>query len=227
MKKRPLRETGGIAFFHLALAPRKIFYAGACTLLLGCAGFSSEKAESPVVHEVNRFNPSGAAELTMARAIERPMGGGASAEICFNGLDDNSNRLIDEGCGVHQGQVQIMLAWPHPSADIDLYVSSPDGQIAQENQSTSSGLVYSADCPGEGKCDGQNFENVYLEELETISGRYSVRVRLEKMPHERSVLRANLGVRLPGRTRAFDLEFFAEGQEILLNFDVASDEKKE
>jgi hypothetical protein len=145
------------------------------------------------------------------------MGG---AEICFNGIDDNQNTLIDEGCGVVQSEVQFVLAWDS-DADFDLYVSDPQGEVAVVNGTTASGLTLSADCPNREKaCRGQNYENVYVEDADIAPGTYHVRVRLEKAPAKSNFVKARLGVRLPNRTAAYEIEMFDEGQEIMARFEV-------
>ncbi len=146
------------------------------------------------------------------------------AEICFNGLDDNGNLLIDEGCGVAQSEVQFALAWAEPTADLDLYVSDPDGQLAVADAATSLGLALSADCPKESKtCGGQNFENVYLEQPDPAPGMYRVRVRLEKIPQTSELVEATLGVRTPKGTTGHRMVFYSEGQEVFLEFEVPGD----
>lgn len=143
------------------------------------------------------------------------------AETCFNALDDNENQLIDEGCGVAQSEVQFSLAWSDVRADLDLHVSDPKGHLATSDGTTALGLTLSADCPTQKKdCEGQNFENVYLEEPEPAPGIYRVRVRLEEMPTDVEEIVATFGARLPNGTSAEQLVFFAEGQEIFLKFEV-------
>src|SRR5690349_1822457 len=44
-----------------------------------------------------------------------------------NGIDDNCNGAIDEGCGYQSGQIQVTAAWNSPS-DIDLHVTDPAGE---------------------------------------------------------------------------------------------------
>ena len=185
------------------------------SLALGCGG---APPRAPVTE---------IAKLPPARAYEEKSEGFSGAELCFNGLDDNRNTLIDEGCGVRQGQVQFVLAWDEEAADLDLYVTDPDGEIATNASATLLGLTLSPDCPKDKRCAGQNFENAFLEELDTPCGNYRVRIRLEKLPPGRDQLLGTLGVRLPGGTRAYRLEFFAEGQEIFLEFDVESADEKE
>lgn len=154
----------------------------------------------------------------------RTLGG---AEICFNATDDNENGLFDEGCGVAQSEVQFMLAWSEVAADLDLYVSDPDGHLAQPEGTTTLGLALSADCPKQKKdCEGQNFENAYLEPPDKAPGTYRVRVRLEEMPPEVEEIVATFGVRLPTGNSAYRLVFFAEGQEVFLKFEVKEREPK-
>ncbi len=169
-------------------------------------------------------------EVIFAEAVVTPLeslGVSGGAEICFNALDDNGNRLIDEGCGVPQGQIQVMLAWQSPGVDLDLYVTDPNGEIAVHQAATRSGLTRTSDCPDpESDCHSQNYEGVYLEEADMLPGRYQVRVRLEERPADGSPLIASLGVRQPLETKAYRLEFSQEGQEALLTFEVAGDEKR-
>jgi hypothetical protein len=144
-----------------------------------------------------------------------------TVETCFNAVDDNHNRLIDEGCGVAQGQVQVTLAWPESQADFDLFVTDPEGEIAAEKSSTHLGLTLSADCPSsESGCKEQSYENVTLQNEPVTAGVYRVRVRLERFSSGRSQENAQLGVRFPGRTESFSLAFFEVGQEIRMEFSV-------
>jgi hypothetical protein len=145
----------------------------------------------------------------------------ASGETCFNGWDDNQNTLIDEGCGVDQGEIQFMISWAEPRVDVDLYVTDPEGQIAPIDGVTDLGLSRSLDCPDEkNACAGQNFENVYLEEMDVTGGSYGVRVRVENIPAGIESVDVALGVRLPQKTESLQLTFFRPGQEVLLNFEV-------
>src|SRR5262245_45489344 len=80
----------------------------------------------------------------------------AGPETCFDARDDNCNGIIDEGCGVPTGVVQFVIAWNKPSADVDLDVTDPSGELAEVGRSTESGLVKARDCPGpSNQCHGQ------------------------------------------------------------------------
>jgi len=86
-----------------------------------------------------------------------------SQEAC-NGLDDNCDGAIDEGCGYSTGNIQITLAW-NSGADIDLYVTDPYNETIsyQDTTSNSGGQL---DHDGRGDCvqnTGGNptVENVY------------------------------------------------------------------
>jgi hypothetical protein len=99
-------------------------------------------------------------------------------EIC-NGLDDNCNGQIDEGCGYSSGDVQITLAW-NTGADLDLYVYDPQGNRIYygEPQAPSGGHL---DQDARGNCNpsqpNNRIENVYWGGgVRPPSGRYTVEV---------------------------------------------------
>ena len=98
-----------------------------------------------------------------------------AAEQC-NGLDDNCNGQIDEGCGYQTGAVQITLAW-NTGADIDMYVTDPSGQeVSYQNTQTPSGGQLDHDARGQCRADQQNnrIENVYWNSPQPPSGMYQV-----------------------------------------------------
>ena len=86
----------------------------------------------------------------------------SAPEQC-NGIDDNCNGAIDEGCGYQTGALQITLAW-NTGADIDLYVNDPVGESLNfGSTSVASGGVLDHDARG--NCTSSNgpgnVENVY------------------------------------------------------------------
>lgn len=98
-------------------------------------------------------------------------------EIC-NGLDDNCNGQIDEGCGYSSGDVQITLAW-NTGADLDLYVYDPQGNRIYYGQPNSpTGGVLDQDARGNCNTSQPNnrIENVYWGGVRPPSGRYTVEV---------------------------------------------------
>lgn len=133
----------------------------------------------------------------------------AGPERCADAVDDNGNGLADEGCGIPSGLIQFMVAWNEPSADVDLRVTDPNGELCEVGRPTESGLVKERDCPGRnGECRGKNYENVYLEGGELLRGKYRIRVRLESTggadPPVRVRLAARLGPRSYGGGFAFE-----------------------
>jgi len=99
-------------------------------------------------------------------------------EVC-NGLDDNCNGQIDEGCGFQSGNIQITLAWP-TTADLDLYVRDPNNeQIYYGHDRASSGGHLDQDARG-GCANDQaesNLENVYWNQQDPPPGPYQVTVQ--------------------------------------------------
>jgi tRNA (guanosine-2'-O-)-methyltransferase len=155
-----------------------------------------KEAEGPVALDLRL--PAGA----KLEAACSPTG----VEICFNARDDNCNGVIDEGCGLRTGILQFTIAWDEASADVDLNVTDPAGELARVGEPTDAGLVKDRDCPrASGECQGQNIENVYLAEGEPRRGLYRVVVRLDKLNGAAAPIRTRLGVRVGQRASSMEL----------------------
>jgi hypothetical protein len=123
------------------------------------------------------------------------------AETCFNALDDNCNGLVDEGCGLPGGPVTFSVAWEDRTADVDLLVTDPNGELVEVGRVSEGGLTKDRDCPGrqDARCS-TNLEMVYLADKAPTSGRYEVTVRLERLGDDPPPVRASLGVRVGALT---------------------------
>ena len=138
-------------------------------------------------------------------------------ERCFDARDDDCNGLIDEGCGVPTGLVQFVIAWDAPTADVDLLVTDPKGELVEVGRPSATGLVKDRDCPGRRQeCHGQNYENVYLDREEARRGVYRVRVRLERLEDEDVPIRVTLGARVGPKSFRGELVLFRpeDGREL-------------
>ncbi|HEY6561175.1 MAG TPA: hypothetical protein VI072_28075 [Polyangiaceae bacterium] len=192
----------------LSRAPALRF--GCALLLLGlvcCCSASSSARRGESSARVSRF------VVTPGQSVRRvciP----TAPERCFDARDDNCNGIIDEGCGVHTGVVQFVIAWDKPSADVDLLVTDPNGELVEVARRTQSGLLKERDCPGAaGDCAGQNLENIYLEEGDPLRGTYRVRVRLEKLGIDNPPVLVTLGARVGSRTYAFEFRLSRAEEE--------------
>jgi hypothetical protein len=144
-------------------------------------------------------------------------------ELCFDAHDNNCNGVIDEGCGLHTGILQFAIAWQEPTADVDLSVYGPDGDLAHLEKPSVSGLVKDRDCPGpDGQCYGQNVENVYFAGGQGISrpntGRYRVVVRLEDPRDSNPPIKVRLSIRLGQRYFSSVLTLKEKSQQQSLEF---------
>jgi len=139
----------------------------------------------------------------------------SAAEVCFDAIDNNCNGLLEEGCGVTGGLIQVAAGWDEPKADVDLLVTDPTGDVARPGAPTASGLFKERDCPGtEQACQGKLMENVYLEDgTRALPGRYRVVLRLEKTGGAKLPVRVHLGARLANRTYGFAVNLTRLGEE--------------
>ncbi len=96
-----------------------------------------------------------------------------AAEQC-NGLDDNCDGRIDEGCGYQSGAIQVTLAW-QTGADIDLYVTDPSGfTISYQDRQSPTGGVLDHDARGACVPGSDTIENVYWNTPQPPSGQYMI-----------------------------------------------------
>ena len=191
----PARRPSGV----VERAPRVIALATAALVAASLAGCG--RAAAPV--RGSQPAVQSGADRSPAVLNEGPEQGRVPGgpERCFNARDDDGNGLVDDGCGVPAGLVQFVIAWDAPTADVDLLVTDPLGELSDVGRPTSTGLVKERDCPGRhAECQGKNFENVYVEREDARRGTYKVSVVLERLEDEDVPIRVTLGARVGGRS---------------------------
>jgi tRNA (guanosine-2'-O-)-methyltransferase len=141
-------------------------------------------------------------------------------ELCFDAVDNNCNGLLEEGCGVKAGVLQMVAAWAEAEADVDLLVTDPNGELVRPGSGNSAGLTKEKDCPGSDRqCHGQNLENVYLEpDAEPQRGHYRVALRLEKSNGAPLPIKVRFAARVGPRVYGLAVELGAQGEEKVLSF---------
>jgi tRNA (guanosine-2'-O-)-methyltransferase len=146
----------------------------------------------------------------------------AGPETCYNAADDNCNGLIDEGCGTPSSLVHIALAWQEAQVDVDLEVTSPEGELVEIDKPLPSGLVKLRDCPGDDDdCRGSNSEHVLLQPEHAVPvGTYRVTVRLEAMNGAEPPIIVHLAGRLGPRNYASTIELSSESEERTLSWEL-------
>lgn len=164
--------------------------------LLACSTTSPLKApEAPATRVV--AGDDGA----FVEFVVRP----SAVETCRNGLDDNQNGLLDEGCAEGPASVlEFVLGWPDPEVDLNLWVIDAAGDVVDVGNVTGLGLTKQNDCPAESLCQGQNYERVVLDRNASVPFD-RVRVVVEvggRLPEVREYP-FFLGVRDGSGTRAF------------------------
>jgi hypothetical protein len=170
-------------------AIERTLLVGACLGLLvtgGCRVRSRTTTDTTPIHATVTVNttgdgvvappPTGVTTGTAGVGIivSAPSCTPGAGEAC-NGLDDNCDGRIDEGCGWASGQIQVTLSWG-TGADMDLYVYDPSGyQIYYGNTTSPSGGVLDHDARG--YCTGNGtIENVYWSTPRPPAGNYTVEV---------------------------------------------------
>ncbi len=188
-----------------------------CALSLGLSLAVGCHARTDAVDTASRTRSGEAAVATLgAPSIARVPTG---PETCFDAQDNNGNGLIDEGCGIRTGIVQFAIAWDESTADVDLLVTDPKGELVDVGRVSSAGLVKERDCPGKHlECHGQNFENVYLDGDEPKRGRYRVRIRLEPPLTEDGPVRVTFGARVGPRSYSAEIELTRPEEEREMTF---------
>lgn len=168
----------------------------------------------------------GKAPLTRARATagaeSRIACLPAGPETCYNAADDNCNGLIDEGCGTPSALVHIAAAWRESEVDVDLDVTSPDGELVEVDTPLPNGLVKLRDCPGdEDDCRGSNSEHVLLEPEHAVpAGTYRVTVRLEATNGAEPPIRVRVSGRLGPRSYSSEVDLASENEERTLTWEL-------
>jgi hypothetical protein len=135
-------------------------------LLWGACATTQKALKTPKKEAVKSAQPSFEVEQSSGATVGKSTCSKESPELC-NGLDDNCNNVIDENCGYKSGPIQITLSW-NTGADIDLYVTDPNGETIfynQQHRRTTSGGIMDHD--GRGDCraeqDYPRIENVYWQ----------------------------------------------------------------
>ena len=141
-----------------------------------------------------------------------------SAEQC-NGLDDNCNGVIDEGCGYQTGNIQITAAWTSPS-DIDLHVLDPMGEeIYYAHRNSQSGGVLDRDANAACSVSPPTVENVYWGG-QPPPGSYRIRLVAYDMCRS-AATPVTLSIAVGGRiVGAYSFTFTYDRQEFVLPFSI-------
>jgi tRNA (guanosine-2'-O-)-methyltransferase len=180
-------------------------------LLLACACAPAAPAKPAAAPHIEAKNLKAPPGTTLVEACT-PTG----HELCFNAIDDNCNGVIDEGCGSRTGLLQFEIAWDAADAEVDLSVTTPEGETVPDPQThpAPTGFHMDKDCPGKEGCGGQNVDNIYYDTSEgpPPRGHYVVTITLKELHGASPPVRVRFGARLGSRTVGFDVNL-APGED--------------
>lgn len=129
-------------------------------------------------------------------------------ERCFNATDDDCNGLVDEGCGLPDGDVALLAAWEDNPAGLDWVLYLPGGKKLDKVSKKSGAFRYVKDCPD--GCYGQNVEAVVASEGAPARGAYRAELRLVSAAGAELPVRVRVALRFGTRVEqaevAFDLD---------------------
>jgi tRNA (guanosine-2'-O-)-methyltransferase len=153
-------------------------------LLLACSGRGVDGPASETAREVEQAEeqpalvepPELVSIVAISTALEIPRDCANPSEESCNGLDDDCDGAIDDGCGYGSGLMQVTASWD-TGADIDLYVTGPLGDtLSFQRLSTPFGAR--VDHAGRGDCAGDapnpRVENVRWVAQRPMDGVYEV-----------------------------------------------------
>ena len=143
-----------------------------------------------------------------------------------NGLDDNCDGRIDEGCGYQSGNIQVTLAWP-TTADLDLYVRDPAGEeVFYKHKNSASGGVLDHDARG--KCTQKDtgaptVENIFWGMEQPPRGNYQVFVKYwdgDRCSSAAGPTTGTLSVSIGGKVQSYNFNITPGQQANVLSFNL-------
>jgi hypothetical protein len=136
-----------------------------------------------------------------------------AAEAC-NGLDDNCDGRIDEGCGWASGAIQITASWD-TGADIDLHVTDPSGfEIYYADRQSPTGGILDHDARGACVPGTGTIENVYWSTPTPPRGQYYVELHYWGDCGVAGMTPAHVAISVGGRTVGTYDVMLAPGQRL-------------
>ena len=114
----------------------------ACSSTTGAAADARSRIAPQPAIEI-RATGDAALQLALPTACQA-----SGIEACFNATDDDCDGLVDEGCGLSTGVLQLVVAWDRADADVNLQLLDPNGESAEVGRTTALGLSKDRDCPG-------------------------------------------------------------------------------
>lgn len=136
-------------------------------------------------------------------------------EQCFNAQDDDCDGLIDEGCGLPDGEIGLYAAWDDNPAAIDWALYLPSGNRVDPKSREAGGFRYVKDCPS--GCYDQNHE-VLIGTGAMAKGTYRAELRLRGPNDAALPVLVQLGLRFGSEVHSSRGELSLDHDAIVITF---------
>jgi tRNA (guanosine-2'-O-)-methyltransferase len=139
-------------------------------------------------------------------------------ERCFNATDDDCNGLVDEGCGLPDGDVALLAAWDDNPAALDWVLYLPGGKKLDKVSKRTGAFRYVKDCPE--SCFGQNVDAIVSSEGTPARGTYRAELRLKTAVGAEMPVHVHLALRFGSRVESAELTFDLDHEMRAVTFEL-------
>ncbi len=141
-------------------------------------------------------------------------------EVCGDGIDDNCNGLVDEGCRSELTRPGFVAAWRAPGAAVEALLFEPSGELAAAAGDPEAPFEWVTSSSSLAQGGYQAFLLRAGDSIEATPGRYRLRIVLRRMSNLPGPVRVFVTARLGSQAHHEQVELVAleQTRELELRF---------